>query len=76
MPQTLWGTLGQKVSAYQFFRIWTMFDHVSKALKVPDLVGISRSWGHSEPHSRGQTTSEVAKNWCPVRFWPKVHYGV
>ena len=53
-----------------------MFDHVSKALKVPGLVGISRIWGYSEPHTRGQTTLELAKNWSPVRFWPKVHCGV
>ena len=59
-----------------FYRIRTMFDHVSKALNVPGLVGISCIWGHSEPHTRGQTTSEVAKNWRPVRFWPKVHCGV
>ena len=23
-----------------------------------------------------KTNSEVAKNWFPVRFWPKVHSGV
>ena len=51
-----------------FYRIQTMFDRMSKALKVPGLVGISRIWGHSEPHTRGQTTLEVAENWCPVRF--------
>ena len=39
-----------------FYRIRTMFDHVSKALKVPGLVGISRIWGHSEPHTCGQMT--------------------
>ena len=53
-----------------------MFDHMSKGLKVPGLVGISCIWGHSEPHTRGQTTSEVAKNWRPVRFWPKINCGV
>ena len=59
-----------------FYRIWTMFDHVLKALKVLGLVGISCNWGSSEPHTRGQTASEVAENWCPVRFWPKVQPGV
>ena len=52
------------------------FDQVYEAPKVPALVGISPIWGPSEPHTRGQTTSEVAENWCPVRFWPKVHHGV
>ena len=52
------------------------FDHVYEALKVPSLVGISPIWAPSEPHTRGQTTSEVAENWCPLRFWPKVPRGV
>ena len=30
----------------------------------------------SELRRRGQTTSEMAENWCPVTFWPKLHRGV
>ena len=49
---------------------------MSEALKVPGLVGIRHIWEPSEPHTLGQTTLEVAENWCPVRFWPKVHRRV
>ena len=52
------------------------FDHVYEAPKVPGLVGISPIWGPSEPHTRGQTTSKLAENWCPVRIWSKVNGGV
>ena len=32
--------------------------------------------GHSEPHTRGKMTSELAENWCPRRIWHKLHHGV
>ena len=33
-------------------------------------------WPTSELQRRGQTTSKLAENWCPVTFWPKLHRGV
>ena len=66
------GNLGPKGECIPHL-IRTLFDHMSKALKVPGMVGMSRIWGHSKPHILGQTTSEVAKNWCPVSgFGPKL----
>ena len=33
-------------------------------------------WPTSELRRRGQTTSEMAENCCPVTFWPKLHRRV
>ena len=52
------------------------FDHVTEAPKVRWAVRISPTWGPLEPPWRGQTTSELAENWCPGRIWPKLHHGV
>ena len=62
------GNLGPKSECIPIF--FQFGQCLTKALKVPGLVGISRIWGHSEPHTCGQTTSEVAKNWCSG-FGPK-----
>ena len=52
------------------------FDHASEAPKVPGSANSDPTLGPSEPPRRGQTTLELAENWSPGRFWPKLHRGV
>ena len=70
------GNLRPKGECIPIFIKFRQREHLSEALKVPGLVGIRPILGPSEPHTHGQTTSEVAEKWCPVRVWPKVHRGV
>ena len=44
--------------------------------RSPGRGSMSPTWGPSEPPWRGQTTLELAENWSPGRFWPKLHCGV
>ena len=59
-----------------FQPIQKSFDHVYEAPKVRRAVRISPTRGPSEPLWRGQTTFELAENWCPGGIWPKLHRGV
>ena len=67
MPQTPRGTLGQKMSAYQFL---SNSDHVSEAPKVPGLFRISPiSWTFGDVVKLGQNLIKIGMH---LNFGPRL----
>ena len=55
-----------------FYKILSTFDHAACASKLTILAKIALKRVLLEPRSRGQTSPEFNKYWCPLTFWPNV----